>query len=647
MIRRRWMSFNFIVPALVALLLAVAISCGGDATTAPAETTAPPATDAPEAPDAPEATPAPDAPEATPAPDAPEATPAPDEPEDTATPAPEPEVTAAPTEAPVTDAPYGELRVAFGDIGSYQAHPCTTGSPAVQFITMTAFEGLVSNDVNGNYIPQITESWSIAPDNTTWTFNLKQGVQFHGGLGELTVDDVMYSVEQMCEGSATGIDLYTRRNFLDPGIMTAPDDYTLVTDTVEPRFDMLIWLSSPGVNGLWIVNKDQTEELVAAEGVESASPQLVGTGPWEYVDSQTGEFWRFKAVEDHYRKTPYFAELTILEIPLQASRVANFQVGRLDTFGATPDQVPLLAATPGTKFMSQAAASQSGLRLYGQYYNQIAAGEDPLPAYKPDELPWVSRDADVTSAEWERARKVREALSISIDREKIIETLLHGEGAPLTMWGWMEPDARRAAGVPGSPVDWVWEYDVERAKQLLAEAGYPDGFDILLNPVDRGAPGATEACEAIADMWADIGLAVRIENQPYSVLRGQFGAYTWGGATCHDSGPYREPAGFYSFLWWPWIGWSGGLEHPYLHRGNWDTGFEGKVEELNVIFDAQKRFDASVDIGQWVWDNVLDIGLYYQNNVYPLGPAVDSWGDKLSRSDTRNVHAFEWAPHRQ
>ena len=53
----------------------------------------------------------------------------------------------------------------------------------------------------------------------------------------------------------------------------------------------------------------------------------------------------------------------------------------------------------------------------------------------------------------------------------------------------MEPDARRAAGQPGTPADWVWEYDVERAKQLLADAGYPDGFDMLLNPIARGTPG--------------------------------------------------------------------------------------------------------------------------------------------------------------
>ena len=206
------------------------------------------------------------------------------------------------------------------------------------------------------------------------------------------------------------------------------------------------------------------------------------------------------------------------------------------------------------------------------------------------------------------------------------------------MWGWMEPDARRAAGEPGTPVDWVWEYDVERAKQLLADADYPDGFDMLLNPIARGTPGEIDACEAIADMWADIGVNVRIEYQPYSVLRGEQGAYNWEGATCHGSGGYREPVGFYSFLWWPNIGWSGGLEFPGLHE--WQL-------EVGKIFDAQERFEATKEIGQFVWDNVLDIGLYYQNNVYPLGPAVDSWADKLSRSDTRNVHAFEWAPHRQ
>ena len=65
------------------------------------------------------------------------------------------------------------------------------------------------------------------------------------------------------------------------------------------------------------------------------------------------------------------------------------------------------------------------------------------------------------------------------------------------------------------------------------------------------------------------------------------------------------------------------------------------------IFDNDERFQLTLEIGEWVWDNTLDIGLYLQNNIYPLGPALDPWEDKLSRSDARNISGLEWAPHRK
>ena len=64
-----------------------------------------------------------------------------------------------------------------------------------------------------------------------------------------------------------------------------------------------------------------------------------------------------------------------------------------------------------------------------------------------------------------------------------------------------------------------WEYNPERAKQLLAEAGYPDGFSITLTPSLRGAPVEVEACEAIASMWTDIGVDVNFQKVPYGTLR--------------------------------------------------------------------------------------------------------------------------------
>ena len=97
----------------------------------------------------------------------------------------------------------------------------------------------------------------------------------------------------------------------------------------------------------------------------------------------------------------------------------------------------------------------------------------PASGWDPD-APWVSANPDLDSPEWDAARKVRLAMMIAIDRQKLIEELLHGEAVPLSMLAW--------SNQPGKP-EWVWEYDVARARQLLAEAGYPDGFKWTFSPL--------------------------------------------------------------------------------------------------------------------------------------------------------------------
>ena len=619
MTKRPWVNFGFFVPMLAALLLVIAVSCGGGATptTAPAAATTEPAaaTTEPAA-----ATTEPAAATTEPAAAA------------TATPVPVATTTTAPVVAVDTDAPRGHLRLANKDMGSYKGHPCTTGSPTKQYITQAAYESLLRRDSDGEYFGIIVKDWSVASDSRTWTFNLNEGIQFHGGVGELTADDVMFSAQQMgCEGALNGLFFYMDRMFLNPdGYMHAPDDYTVEVDTVIPLWDVPIWLSGPGINGMWIVNKSQTEELVESIGMDKATRQLAGTGPWELVEEQTGVSWKFKAVEDHYRKTPEFAELTFFEIPGEATRIANFQTDRIDTFVTSPDTIPLLAEIPEVKFMSQVGIGESHIGLYGQYYIDVGT-PDQRASYKPDKLPWVSTNSDVNSAEWERARKVREAMSIAIDRESIIEELLHGEGTPLSMWGW-------AGSQDKQPAHWKWEYDVERAKQLLKEAGYEDGFELQITTAIAGVSVEELACQAVADMWADIGITARYQNIPYSALRPMFKVYEYEGVTCQSSTGYSEPMGTYGWLWNPIYSWSGGLEHPFL---------QPQVDEVNDIFDNDERFKRTLELGEFIWDNTLDIGLYVQNNIYPLGPHVDSWAEHLSRSDARNISGLEWAPHRK
>ena len=233
------------------------------------------------------------------------------------------------------------------------------------------------------------------------------------------------------------------------------------------------------------------------------------------MEQGTREFWKFAAVQDHYRKTPEFAELVLWDIPEEATRVANFETGKLDSFLMAFDSKPRLDAIPGIRYMSVPNGSTAHLGLHPNHY--VGMGEPDYAERRPGaarcladgSCPWVSSDADVNSAEWERAKKVREALLISIDRQEIVDTLLGGEGAPQSLWTWenrqreLRPEYRE------------WEFNLERARQLLAEVGLEDGFDIEVTASSRGVPAEVESCEAVADYWNDIGVRSNINRVPY------------------------------------------------------------------------------------------------------------------------------------
>ena len=497
---------------------------------------------------------------------------------------------------------------------------------------MAAYETLVTVDTNGQYVGKLVKDWDVSSDELTWTFNLNKGIQFHGGWGEWTAHDFVWATEEgLEEGTINDSASQGRRVFAnEKGYFKALDDYTLELNTGAPAWDVFYW-SSNGVNSqAWGISKAQWDDLVAEIGEDAANGQLVGTGPWENTDHRSGEFWKFKAVPDHYRKTPYFATMTFHEIPEESTRIANFQVGKIDTFAAAPDTLPVLAQVAGTKFMSQPGSSHSALLMYGQWYSNVGT-PDEKPGWDPD-APYVSSNPDLDSPEWANAVKVRRAIGLAIDRQKIVDELLGGEGEPLSMWSWA------SSALPDQSDEWNWDYDVERSKQLLKEAGYEEGFEVELTPAIRGAPAETEACEAVADMLADVNITVRMQKVPYSVIGPQMQARTLNGWTCHGTFPKLEPLNLMSFMLDPRSSQSLSTDHPWLTE---------HFYAARDTFDTTERWRLTTEIGQFMWDNALYMGLYTQNNVYPLGPDLDSWAENLEKGDTRRLSGLEWAPHRQ
>ena len=535
----------------------------------------------------------------------------------------------ADTPTTATEQPTGTLSVGQKELGPFTGHPRLAVNPQI-FVQGTAPVGESLLTVNSDLEPvgMLAKSWEVSEDALTWTFYLNEGVQFHKGYGELTADDVIWSFDEFANSSIHPRASNIRGVWSSPdGYVRAVDKYTVEVNTGTPWSEVPIneMLTSPGGSATWIASKKQTDEI----GAEEANGQIAATGSWDLVEFRTGEFWRMEAVQDHWRKTPHFAELIFREIPEESSRIAGFQTGNLDTTLIAFDSLPLIEGVEGAEIMRLPGGGEAALTFYGQYYIGIGT-EDQQPGYDPD-LPWVSADPDITSAEWARASKVRNALSIAIDRQGIVDTLLHGLGTPAVLWdfglyeeSWL-------------PAEMRWEYNPERARELLAEAGYADGFNITLTPALRGAPVEVEACEAIATMWSEIGLDVKFERVPFTTLRPSLIARKYQGSTCHAGGIRLEPgqgfSGMLSQLHHEAI-WNRGVEHAWLDE---------KVSQHMAEVNTAKRRELGIEIATFMFENAITgVGLYNFDVVWPVGPKIQPWPEGVRYRDLRNINGYEY-----
>jgi peptide/nickel transport system substrate-binding protein len=541
-----------------------------------------------------------------------------------ADPTPVAEVTSVP-ESPDGFQPTGTLNVGLVELGTFGAHPQLAVNPAL-FVSQNApiVEALALVDINQEIQGWLAESWSLSDDFTTWTFKLREGVQFHKGYGEMTAEDVIWSYTNGWLENTTHVRYTDFQAFWQApeGYVEAADRYTVVVNTGEPLSEAVVlqnWMTGPGGSGNWVTSKMQSEEL----GPEVADRNIAATGSWEISEHRTSQFWRMRAVENHWRQTPYFEELVFWELPEETSRLAGFQTGNLDTFQMAFDSISAVESVAGARLMSVPGAIESSLFFYGNYLAEEGT------AYDPD-LPWVSASVDTGSEEWRRAKMVREALSIAVDREAIIETLLWGFARPLAVEGWGYNEHQLG--------DRRWEYNPERARELLAEAGYPDGFRITLTPGIRGAPAEVEACQAIATMWNnELGLDVHFQNIPYETFRPQRAARSYLGANCQAASA-RLVVGAITQLA-SWSATSRGVSHPWLDE---------IIPQIAGAVDPVEREQLEAELGAFLFDNALAyVGLYSIDAVWPVGTRIEEWTEHVKTRDLRGINGYEYIQPRQ
>ena len=527
--------------------------------------------------------------------------------------------TAGPTPAPgAIVEPFGTLDVSFGNLGPEIFTLKNQPYLAARHDGIGTHEYMFAKDPDGVRIPRLVTDLSVDASGLVYTFKLQEGATWHttyGLWGQFTADDFIFSMENVAApgGPHSRAGEARRLYTCDECEMVALDQFTVQLTRPTPSVD--IWWMSSGAFGMGFHSKDHYE----AVGEEAANTQSVGTGPWALVEYKANELVRLTAVRNHWRKTPEWDQWVWWEISEQSTRLANFLTGLLDSANLTAEsrQAVKNANKPGYTFMSFNNASNQNMLLFGQQYfldHPNHTGVDPKTPLADNafdcSLAWVSCDADINSTAWDNARKVRLAMSMAIDRDALVSNLLGGDGNPFHVMVWMGHDVRaREFGLD----QLSFEFDPDRARDLLTEAGFADGFDMVMNlaPI-----GSIEAGEAIATMWEDIGIRVELARTVYAQYRP-----TMVSRAAKEAQPYLgstsiEPLQRYSLYFTPQSAFNLGFEHPV---------YEALLEQVQVTADDDARWALMADIARFVFDNVMVLPLYTENLDWPLGPQLGPW----------------------
>ena len=360
-----------------------------------------------------------------------------------------------------------------------------------------------------------------------------------------------------------------------------------------------------------------------AMGDEEASKQSVGTGPFQLVASLADDYKKAEAVEDHWRKTPEFAEFTWHQMPVESTRLANYLVGSIDTGQFSTDSVQAIKNEDRDEdqFVVFLSARLRWVHVHGQNYypdhpshqSEFVLGEGASYEETCKTQAWVSCDRDVNSEEWARALKIRTAMTTAIDRGAMINNLAFGDAVPAYTFGFMGHYARaKQYGLD----QLAWDYDPARAKELLAEGGHPEGFEIEVHLTNTGGPGVDTSGEVLGVLWRQVGIDAKYIVQPYSSFRPTILDRTAKGVRPDEQGVVIEPLFYYSIFYVANNTFNFGIEHPDL---------QALIDKATVTYDTDARWAISADIAKWLHNNIGTIPLYEENVTWPLGPELTEW----------------------
>lgn len=461
-----------------------------------------------------------------------------------------------------------KIRVGVASLPGNMDPQVSVGNATIR-VHYNIYDTLLYADQDNDYEikPMLAESWERI-DDYTMEFKLRQGVKWHNG-DEFTAKDVKFSFERLKDGSVENATLAASlMSTIDH--VDIIDDYTcrIVTNTVDPLLEIRVasnW-------GAWILPADYYNEV----GADAFTLNPVGTGPYK-VTSFSPEKITMERFEDYWGEAPYIQTLEYMLYSENSTRITALMTGEADIITQLPmDQISIVESTPGLNVVSMPIENMHLVQFY-------ITGDDPSENIVND-------------------KKFRQALSYAIDRQLLSDAFWNSlavvpRGHQYLQFGEMYFDDFE-----------VETYDVEKAKELLAESSY-NGEMITYELKSGYYTFGNEAAEAIVDMWKAIGVNAQVvfkDNPDDDTM-----VRNWS-----NSMRFPDPAGGLYLLW------GAGEDWATMPQEFTDAG-----AVLNGSTDTQARKEAARTLMEIFREEVPGILLYYP---------VESWGVR----DGLNWHPY-------
>ena len=334
--------------------------------------------------------------------------------------------------------------------------------------------------------PGLLASWKLV-DDTTWEFKLRKGVAFHDGT-PFTADDVIFTIDRIpsVPNSPNSFAQFTR------GIESVKkvDDHTIVVKTKAPNPQLLSDFAN-----IFVVSARAAKAATTADF--NSGKAAVGTGPYKLVKFVSGELLEVERNDKYWGGKPQWAKVTERIIAKDPSRLASLLSGQVDAIDAVP-----IADLERLKKDGKYALFRGPAALV--HYVALDSARDVSPFV-------TAKDGKPLATNPLKDPRVRKALSLALNRDALTKRVMEGSATPASQ---MLPPIYPTSSRSLKPDP----FDAARARALLKEAGWGDGFRIVLHATGDRYPNDAAVAQAIAQMWTRIGLKAEVEALPGAVF---------------------------------------------------------------------------------------------------------------------------------